>query len=75
MSDYLSNHRYKIIFKYINKYDSIDYVFLAPDDVHASAIILQFDRLYKIEHVYKYNQEKKIYMPVKHLEDKYVKKQ
>lgn len=75
MCDYLSNNRYKIIFKYINKFDSIDYVFLAEDEIHASAIIMQFDKLYIIEHVYRYDSDKRMYMPVKTLEDKYVKKQ
>lgn len=76
MSDtYQSNNRYRIVFKYRSSFDEIDYTFLAPDNIHASAIILLFANEYKILHVYKYNKDKKHYNICKTLEDKYVKKQ
>ena len=73
MSDtYISANRYKIIFKIKNTFDLIDYVFLAGDEIHAAAIILPFSQMYKIEHVWKYNKDKKRYFPCKILEDRYV---
>lgn len=76
MSDsYATAHRYKIIFRYKTSFDPIDYVFLAADEIHAAALILPFSKEYNIEHVWKFNKDKKRYFPCKTLEDRYVKKQ
>ncbi len=74
MYDLINKRRYKIIFTCVHLGDPVDYVFIAPDDVHARAVVAQFKKIYQIQHIWVYDKDLKKYKPVKALEDEYVKK-
>ena len=70
----ITKSKYKIIFTCVHLGDPVDYVFIASDDVHARAVVAQFNKLYQILHIWVYDKDLKKYKPVKALEDEYVKK-
>ena len=71
---YLSATKYKIVFRVNEHCNPIDYVFLAGDNIHASAIIMPFTKMYDIIYILKYNSDVHKFEHVKDLEAKYAKK-